>query len=67
MRYDIYLDTHRILLRSLAGFCEAPPRVKSQVLWRFVFLFGCHLYKLNESEYGKSDWVIDPEGNKVEW
>ena len=28
---------------------------------------GCHvLEKIDESEYGKFAWVIDPEGNKVE-
>jgi predicted enzyme related to lactoylglutathione lyase len=28
---------------------------------------GCNiLEKLDESEYGKFGWVIDPEGNKVE-
>ncbi len=28
---------------------------------------GCHvLDKIDESEYGKFGWVIDPEGNKVE-
>ena len=28
---------------------------------------GCHvLDKVEESEYGKFGWVIDPEGNKVE-
>lgn len=28
---------------------------------------GCHvLEKIDESEYGKFGWVIDPEGNKVE-
>ena len=28
---------------------------------------GCHvLDKVDESEYGKFAWVIDPEGNKVE-
>lgn len=28
---------------------------------------GCHvLDQLEESEYGKFGWVIDPEGNKVE-
>ena len=28
---------------------------------------GCHvLDKIDDSEYGKFAWVIDPEGNKVE-
>ena len=28
---------------------------------------GCNvLEKIDESEYGKFAWVIDPEGNKVE-
>ncbi len=28
---------------------------------------GCNvLEKIDESEYGKFDWVIDPEGNKME-
>jgi predicted enzyme related to lactoylglutathione lyase len=28
---------------------------------------GCHvLEKIDDSEYGKFGWVIDPEGNKVE-
>jgi predicted enzyme related to lactoylglutathione lyase len=28
---------------------------------------GCNvLDKINDSEYGKFVWVIDPEGNKVE-
>ncbi len=28
---------------------------------------GCHvLDKIDDSEYGKFGWVIDPEGNKVE-
>ncbi|MFC0349349.1 VOC family protein [Undibacterium danionis] len=28
---------------------------------------GCHVFdKIDESEYGKFGWVIDPEGNKVE-
>jgi predicted enzyme related to lactoylglutathione lyase len=28
---------------------------------------GCNvLEKIDESEYGKLAWVIDPEGNKVE-
>lgn len=28
---------------------------------------GCHvLDKVDESEYGKFGWVVDPEGNKVE-
>lgn len=28
---------------------------------------GCHvLDKIDESEYGKFAWVVDPEGNKVE-
>lgn len=28
---------------------------------------GCHvLEKIDESEYGKFAWVMDPEGNKVE-
>lgn len=28
---------------------------------------GCHvLERIDESEYGKFAWVIDPEGNKVE-
>ena len=28
---------------------------------------GCHvLDKVDESEYGKFGWVLDPEGNKVE-
>lgn len=28
---------------------------------------GCHvLEKMDDSEYGKFAWVIDPEGNKVE-
>ena len=28
---------------------------------------GCHvLEKVDDSEYGKFGWVIDPEGNKVE-
>jgi len=28
---------------------------------------GCHvLEKIDDSEYGKFGWVMDPEGNKVE-
>ena len=28
---------------------------------------GCHvLDKVDDSEYGKFGWVVDPEGNKVE-
>ncbi|MEX2126208.1 MAG: hypothetical protein WD795_20115 [Woeseia sp.] len=38
-----------------------------QALIRELRTEGCNvLDKIDESEYGKFGWVIDPEGNKVE-
>jgi hypothetical protein len=55
----------------------APSKAAFMVNYRVDDLFaliaalkaeGCNvLEKIDDSEYGKFGWVIDPEGNKVEW
>jgi len=58
------------------GECFPPSQASFMVNYRVEDLHalvealrteGCELFgKLEESEYGKFAWVIDPEGNKVE-
>ena len=41
--------------------------LKTFTLWSRLKAEGCNvLDKIDDSEYGKFAWVIDPEGNKVE-
>ncbi len=64
------------LLRSAQGDQFAPSTAAFMVNYRVEDLHalikalrdeGCNvLEKIDESEYGKFAWVIDPEGNKVE-
>jgi predicted enzyme related to lactoylglutathione lyase len=59
-----------------SGNCFAPSNASFMVNYRVADLHalvaalkaeGCNvLEKVDESEYGKFAWVIDPEGNKVE-
>jgi len=58
--------------RDLFAFSTASFMVNYRVedlhgLVRVLREEGCNvLEKIDESEYGKCAWVIDPEGNKVE-
>jgi hypothetical protein len=51
----------------MSPVCDAGMRLVASTAFAAIPEEGCNvLEKIDESEYGKFAWVIDPEGNKVE-
>ena len=62
-------ETHVKRVTGIGGiFFKAKDRVEDlHVLVAALRAEGCNvLDKIDDSDYGKFGWVIDPEGNKIE-
>jgi predicted enzyme related to lactoylglutathione lyase len=65
--WSIHSDTSDQFAPSKAAFMVNYRVDDLQALVAALKLEGCNvLEKIDDSEYGKFAWVIDPEGNKVE-